>query len=239
MKKVKKIFLMLVISIILSGCSATYNLEFSSTGIKEELIINQEKVDLNEVKGIYIDSPVDYDVIVPDDDFSKIDKSIPLYEKDFINTSNGYQVKYSYNKHSDKSLANSNIVKNGFLNASSVIHNNTKQLSTSNGLIAFKAYPELTDVTINIKTDYNVLNNNADLVNGNVYTWYFSKDNNNKNIYLLMDIKQNDVTNKQEETVKNNQETKKEKESSIIVLFIFLGIFIIVMIFLFKFKKKV
>lgn len=237
MKKLKKILLILFISFIISGCSATYDLEYSTEGIKEKLVINQEINDLESVKRRYPNYPIDFDVIVPDDDLSKLDKNTPLYEQDFIDIANGYQVKYSYNKHSDKTLVNSNIVKNGFLNASSVIHNGTRQISTSKGLIAFKAYPELTDVTINITTDYNVLDNNADLVNDNTYTWHFTKDDNNKNIFLLTDIKEVNVSEKKEQEGKNDKIDEKDKKSSIIVLFLFLGAFIIVIFFLFKYKK--
>lgn len=39
---------------------------------------------------------------------------------------------------------------------------------------------------INIRTNYKVLENNADSVNGNIYTWVFNKDS-NKSIDMLID----------------------------------------------------
>ena len=53
-------------------------------------------------------------------------------------------------------------------------------------MIYFDEYPLLEEVTVNIKTDYLVEENNADSVDGNTYTWVFNKDS-KKSIDIVID----------------------------------------------------
>lgn len=86
---------------------------------------------------------------------------------------------------------------------------------------------EIDDITVNIKTDLIVLENNADEVNNGVYTWYINDQNyTNKPIYIKID---------------KNIKEKENISNLTIVLFIFgiivIGI-IVYIIIKFKYSKN-
>ena len=73
-----------------------------------------------------------------------------------------------------------------------------KVYTDNQGIILMDEFPLLSNVTVNIKTDYLVLETNADVINGNVYTWKFDRSNYKKNIYLkASSIKKNSSGGKQ------------------------------------------
>ena len=117
---------------------------------------------------------------------------IKYYEKTETDLGNGYLFNYKYNFDIDK-YKEARTIKDGFrsYNISFNEDNQTISLSTdSEGILYFDDYPLLEEVTINIKTDYLVLENNADRVNGNTYTWVFTKDS-KKSINMVIDTAEN------------------------------------------------
>lgn len=242
MKKIKKMLLIIILTFILSGCSVTYNLTIDGDTIKEETLIHQENSNLEELNALYLDKPVNYNVIVEDDDIESIGKENDIYIRKFVAREGGIDVRYFYNKFNKNTIASSFAARKAFANIGYSYNKetNTIQLSTNKGAKIFFEEPELDNITINITTSYPVRSHNATSVRENTYTWNFSKEDNNKNIVLVMDIekKDDDVQNKQEEE-DTNEESKNENESSswqLILIFIF-G-FIIVLFILFKINNS-
>ena len=109
-----------------------------------------------------------------------------------------------------KEYKNASSFKNAF--RSSVIQYDSyeKQIlitSDSGGMVYFKNHPQLTEVKVNITVTYPVIESNADYVNGNVYTWVFTK-NTNKGVYMLLE----DENGRSVGGVNGNGEEKKPEE---------------------------
>ena len=186
----KKILVLILLIFMISGCSVEVNVSISDMKIKES---NDITVFENAIytKEILRTSFRDYipiyaeDLIVdtiPDQPFS----GTLYYNKNTTDLENGYRFNYSYDFDIDK-YGDARTIKEGFRDYSYTYRNDIISLSTDDeGLIYFDEYPLLEEVTINIKTDYLVEENNADKVNDNTYTWVFSKDS-RKSIKLVVD----------------------------------------------------
>ena len=186
----KKILTLILLIFMVSGCSVEVNLDISDNKIKES---NDITVLENAIytKEILRTSFRDYipiyasDLIVdtvPDQPFS----DVLYYNKNTTDLGNGYRFNYSYDFDIDK-YGDARTIKDGFRDYSYSYRNDIISLSTDNeGLIYFDEYPLLEEVTVNIKTDYLVEENNADSVNGNTYTWVFNKDS-KKSIDIVID----------------------------------------------------
>lgn len=241
MNKLKRILLIIIFSFVLSGCSVTYNLTIDENTIKEETLIHQDNKNLGELNNLYLDKPVNYKVYVEDDDIESIGKENDIYSRKFVARDGGIDVRYFYDKFNKNTIASSFAARKAFENIGYYYNKgtNTIQLSTNNGSKAFFEYPELTSITVNITTSYNVRSHNANSVKGNTYTWNFSKEDNSRNIVLVMDIeKKDDEENKQNNNEEVNSKKDKENETSswqLILMFV-LG-FIVVLFILFKVKK--
>lgn len=186
----KKILTLILLIFMVSGCSVEVNLDISDNKIKES---NDITVLENAIytKEILRTSFRDYipiyasDLIVdtvPDQPFS----DVLYYNKNTTDLGNGYRFNYSYDFDIDK-YGDARTIKDGFRDYSYSYRNDIISLSTDNeGLIYFNDFPLLEEVTVNIKTDYLVEENNADSVNGNTYTWVFNKDS-KKSIDIVID----------------------------------------------------
>lgn len=196
--KIKSLILVFLI-FMMCGCTAEVNLDVSDNKIKESVNITFYQ-NILYPKDIIKSSFRNYipiyaeDLIVdtmPDEPADDID----YYEKKEIDLGDGYKFNYSYTFNIDE-YEKARTVKNGFASYD-ISYNkdaNTLLLVTEkDNLLYFEDYEELEEVKINIKTDYPVKENNADEVNGNVYTWIFKKDEPN-NITLVMDT--NDIVDK-------------------------------------------
>lgn len=240
MKKMRKILLIVIAIFILSGCSVTYNLTINENTIKEETLIHQDNKNLDELNNLYLDKPVNFNVYVEDDDIESIGEENDIYIRKFVARDGGIDVRYYYDKFNKDTIASSFAARKAFKNVGYSYNRatNTIQLSTNNGAKIFDEEPGLDSMTINITTSYNVRSHNATSVKGNTYTWNFSKEDNNKNIVLVMDIKKQEE-DKDEETEqkenKNDTDTKENTPWQLMLTFV-IG-FIIVLFILFKVKK--
>lgn len=186
----KKIFILTLIILMMCGCSVDVNIDISNNKIKESNDITVLENALY-TKEILRTSFRDYipiyasDLIVdtvPDKPFS----DVLYYNKNTTDLGNGYIFNYSYDFDIDR-YGDARTIKEGFRDYSYTYKNDIISLSTDNkGLIYFDEYKELDEVVINIKTNYLVLENNADRVNGNTYTWIFNIDS-KKSINIVID----------------------------------------------------
>ena len=101
----------------------------------------------------------------------------------------------------------------------------------------FQQYKNLNSIKVNITSTYNVIESNADSVNGNVYTWNLSR-NNNKNIYIKYDTvtaagtTQNNNTQDEEIVDDNGNESEEEKSDTIPTIYAILIIILVMLIFI-------
>ena len=177
----KKIIILLIL-FFLTGCSASYNLEIKDDMIYEkinikELNVNQEVIDKLKSQNQYVLISKSLDLV-----YSKTTK---INENDTIFT---YSHKYT-------PLEFSTSFSNKCFDVAKFNDNSQTYSLYANKFNCFGDQEEFADsYKINIKTDYNVINNNADKIKGNIYTWNFTKQNyKNKSIVFQYTKTKKDV----------------------------------------------
>ena len=191
MKKYIKLTLLVFIAVFLTGCKAKYNIEINDDEISENLSINNANFTDDQINA-YTNNPVPVDI----NDSSFLD-----YDSDSNNNSvkeegvNYYNIKFQNQSQANikatmtvKQLNDSRIANSLFNNIHVNNYENVISIYGYNGLQAFISNPELEAVSVNIKVnDMKVTSNDADEVNNNVYSWYFTKDtNSDKTLYIEM-----------------------------------------------------
>lgn len=226
----KKILMLLMLMVLLTGCSANVNLTVTSSNIEEEIIISAYSDSDTTKAQVYTSfrkyMPVFANVPLSDTEPDTKKDGVEYYTRREQDLGSGYRFNYKY-KYKFEDYKNSRSVKYGF--ASRTIQRNPGDknimISTdSAGLKYFEQYPNLETVTINIRSSYKMLENNADYVNGNVYTWVLRKGT-KKSIYLLLDDPNANQTStgdseKDENEKKPVIDMREEKEESKFIKFV-------------------
>lgn len=169
----KNIFLIIISLLLLTGCTSEYTLEFSNNGIKENVKIEIDNSDIPN-KSSNMVSEVD-DRITPfieEEQYPFINDYNKKYNKKVTEIDSGKRIELSY-KYSHTEFKNSQTYNTCFEDKSFVEERNGYILNL-NGRF-FCRYSD--EVTINIKTNNEVISNNADKVDGNTYTWIINGSN--------------------------------------------------------------
>ncbi len=232
----KKNILFIICSVLLlTGCSAQYNIEIKSDEIKEELQVYEEN--------LYYDYEIEKQIednlniktgVLKDEQNGDTEDPNPQYKyylKEKIDSNNRLGIKYT-NTFSISDYSKSYIANSCYKYFQ--VYNNDRYivLSTSKEFLCIENFDNLYEVTINIKTKYKVEDNNADKVSNNVYSWTVTKNNfDNKNLYLKINTKK--IAEKSEEQKQQDEKVLKIFETIGIILLI-----LVVMIVLFLFNKR-
>ena len=185
-----KCLILILITFLMCGCTASVNLEITDSEVKEnvEITFYQNAIYPKDVIKTsfrnYIPIYESDSIIDAEPDLPSLD--IIYYEKEETDLGNGYRFNYKYD-FDILDYNNARTIKEGFRSYSVSKENGIISLSTDDeGILYFDDYPLLEEVRVNIKTDYFVLENNADSINGNTYTWVFNKDS-KKSINMSID----------------------------------------------------
>lgn len=216
--KIKNIILLMVV-LFITGCTVDYDLTFDENSVEEKINIILETTDEKE-NAIHMDNEEYYAII-------EKDKALPY--KKIKDESGNYNFTYNYSL--------SDFKKSRFTNcydAYSLI--NEQGYVTFSTTKEFKClvydYMTIDNVNINIKTDYKVVENNADEIRDNTYIWHINSENSdNKPILFKYNTKQKRKLSFQE-WLKNNMQ-------NIIIIAIIFSVFILVSISIFIKHKKV
>ena len=181
MKKFK-IFGLICCIFLLSGCSAEYNLTINNSTMEEDINAIFDKATESELasrmEGIRRTAFYNYDTRENEYyDFTK--------REDDSNIILNYNYQYTGND-LYKSEAASMCYYKRIVNVTDDIIT----ISTDNQVACLykDGDREIEDITVNIRTDLTVLENNADKVNNGVYTWYINDKNcTNKPIYIKIE----------------------------------------------------
>lgn len=242
----KKVILLLSLIILLCGCSAEVNLEVTPSSIDENISIvtTANNVYTKDIilAGFREYMPIYYSVEIPDTEPDEAVSGVQYYEHEREELNNGYKNIYS-NKFEFGKYRFARSVNEAFRSVNIQNSSIQKQIlisTDSGGMKLFNTFPELENVKVNIKTDYEVIKNNADSVNGNVYTWYFSKDT-KKSIYLVMSNtkKTSESDSKKGDYTKDGSSTSSfmDKHPILIAVLGILGFFVLALV-LSKIKIK-
>lgn len=218
-----KIIVLILMLFTLSGCDATYKLEYVNEYFNESLKVNNVSGYEEQIRDFYnVDISTNYEDVI---DYSKEDGLLhgyTYYEKS-LNEENGLSLKYSYN-FSKEDYNHSFIGKNVFPNLS--FANNSLYSGSISDI--YDRYPALNNITIEFSTDKFVSYNNADEVINNTYYWYLTKENyNDKRIEIILNEEtERDVF----EVLEEETENLDDDEIGKYLKYIFIGIGIILLI---------
>lgn len=170
----KRIIVVLISLLLLTGCTIDYNLVIDKDSIKETITgtAYKEEYEVREE-----DSGLNLFYTYINDDINPLISGDGLYTKDINEIDNGINYKYDfiYKNNYDKSK----IINSCFENS------NVKETDTYYSIeLSGEFYCLYSDkININVISNYVVLENNAKEVNGNKYSWVID-DSSNVNIFL-------------------------------------------------------
>lgn len=178
----KRIVGLLLVLLMVTGCSNDYKLKINPSSISEE--INFSISDTDTEKAVLINELFRVTNINYENESDMGEYVIDRLRND--NLSVGYNIDDFYTKtvdgdditltytYKDDSYDNSNVFNSCF---GSTYFESTEDYYVINGYDQFKCLVK-DKVKIVIETDYRVIDSNADKVRGNKYIWYFTEDNN-------------------------------------------------------------
>lgn len=225
----KRKILFLLFVILLTGCSATYDLEISDKSIDEvtSIIGNSNYVNNNLYK-YYLEKPVPLSKEAPiqSESDEKLE-SVEYYDKEDLSNNGIVGLKFSGKFNNDIFIDDSYIL-SFFVGDYNIKKNNNEiEISVPTNFKAFKQFNDLENVTVNIKSKYKVKEHNADSVNGNVYTWNITRDNYNKE-ELKMILNKKGIFN-----------SSVDKDNSMFVFTIVISILVAVLLVIYLLVKRV
>ena len=189
-----KKFLLLFVVFFITGCTAEYNLNVDGDTIKEDVVVSFLRNEINK-------DALDYYVSNPNNVY--FNDGNTYYSAKLIEDDDNYYLNYNY-KHQYENFTNSLFARKCYDDVEIVSNDDNIILSTSDefNCINMDDGFYLDSAKINITTDLKVLENNADRVKGNTYTWNVNDTNyTNKPIKLVLQKN----TNVKNVLSKNNQ----------------------------------
>lgn len=164
----RNIILLLAIT-LLTGCTVNYNIEFEGNQIIETIsgtISKEEVEERDNGKGVNIYRSLLYD------NQKVFENKNDLYTKEV--TTEGNIIHYNFTYKYLKDYQNSRIIQNCFSNPTIIETEEAYDIKLTGKFTCLKGEK----VTINLKSDYAIIENNANEVNDNVYTWIIDKEEN-------------------------------------------------------------
>lgn len=172
----RKIIILATTLILLTGCSATYDLYLDKNNITERTYIYDSTKKLEGLEYYDMDKGNEISIDLYANEVAAFENNFK-YEKEEIKTNNGnnfgyrYNTSYKYNEFNKLSAVATCYDKIEIKNDDNI------SVKTSNEFKCFDKYSLLEDVTIRIHYTGKVLNTNADKVENDIYIWKITKDN--------------------------------------------------------------
>ncbi|MBO4245621.1 MAG: hypothetical protein J5892_02625 [Bacilli bacterium] len=216
MKYIKIIVLLLSIT-LLSGCTINYELELGSKN-SEAITFTNTNMSLNK------EIPINIDDYYSTFELQEKASGVNYYKKTINQNYTKYETSLNNNDIEKSTACNLMFEKCVFINTES----NKYMLSTTTGTSVFDDYSSLDSVIINITVNGEVSKNNADSIDGNVYTWVINRNNQSEKNILL------EYSSNNQGKIGNDEKEEDKKIENIIylgiLLIVLLGLAIVVII---------
>ena len=227
--KIKTIVLLFGVMFLISGCSVTYNLEIAENTFNESFTINANIDNVYPTKDDLYNAYLEEYPVFIDQEFMYYDhynrnEDYDYFDKSFQETTNGYLFNYKYSYDLDNIKGARSIQSSFDAVGIGYYEDEDSYYISLNNPIIFNNNNNLTALNINLifPENINVINNNADIVNGSTYTWQITP-NNLKDIKISyrfideVDDSQMDDANQPEspnegETSQNNEQVSQVSE---------------------------
>ena len=236
----KKIFIMVLMLMITTGCSSTVNINIDKNKIEEKVtIVTPNDVEYNKVKN-WSGFPVTlyYDQELKNPFGNEKESGVPYYNVNMNDSERTVTASGNFTLIDHKK---SSLVRNCFKLYNVISQGNKTIFSTSKGLIC-----SFNQFQLVINTPYTVLENNADITNSdtNTYIWNINKSNaQNASVYLEVDFSKR---YNEEEVTPDGKSTPQEektvttvinKKIIYIVLAIVTAVIVLASVYLYKKHK--
>ena len=249
----KKMIFLLCFLLFTCGCSAHYELtidknleEVTSVYTNPNLNETYQGVSVSDYLGSYLKSniPAFFDendgVDIGIEKLEGVDYyAISPYQK---NGNEGFISSYSFGYFN---FYRSSMIKECFDEVSVQKNDTVYRLNTSMGCKAYQNYPSLSDLTIELITNYDVISSNADEVKDGHYYWYYNKSNHaSKYISFVFNTADSIIGKSDSESEQRNQLEKRISEYAndhkllIILVAFVLFVVILAIIIIIKNHKK-
>ena len=216
---------MFILILLLSGCSVEYNVSLENDSFKESGSLTEKKENKDNVSknGFSFEEQINYTYQSMHDVLNgqEMEKT-QSFELKKIDTDKEIGLTYSNELKQNKYYL-SPLIRPCYDNVKVKNDNNNIKISTGNYFKCFDYYELLNNVTVNFTTNYKVVNNNADEIKDNTYTWFINK-NNFKNKEISIEIDKSDIS---------YNTLLDEKESNVLIVFL-IGL-VLTVIFVFGF----
>ena len=250
----KKLIIFLILLIFITGCSVDYSIDIDNN-FKETISVTPESSsELNNLRNNNYNNPAFY---MPNYFEEEMDVLPDIERYNITFNNNVFYADYTFmDKYENSNAVNSSV---GWF----AVRNDYKShIYAKDFTKVFNIYPTLNKITINIKTNKTVIGNNADSINGNVYTWiiyrnnpkrdvrfYYidenyennSNNNNNNNKPNNNDKQNNNGQKNNDKSDENNENISSNNKINKVLLYIlytlFFGLIFVIIIFRDKFKK--
>ena len=166
----KKWLLIICLAFLMTGCDVTYNLTIDEDTFDENIVLSFPKSNTSyDDVSFYPDNKVP---VYPTEEDKK------FYNSKIVESVNSYDLIYSYS-HDFYSLKNSYFINNCFHDMMITESDNQIIINSGDGFACFIGDDGLRadSMKININTKLKVIENNADSVNGDTYTWIINENN--------------------------------------------------------------
>lgn len=172
----RKIIILATTLILLTGCSATYDLYLDKNNITERTYIYDSTKKLEGLEYYDMDKGNEISIDLYANEVAAFENNFK-YEKEEIKTNNGNNFGYRYNTSYKYNEFNKLSAVAACYDKIEIKNDDNISVKTSNEFKCFDKYSLLEDVTIRIHYTGKVLNTNADKVENDIYIWKITKDN--------------------------------------------------------------
>ena len=175
----KKIIFLVFAVLILSGCTANYEITIKNNKVKEKLKVVETDTALFDKKN---DSGwtmrESFQALISGDEFSKKDYTVKS-----IDNTDELGINYSA---SLNSVMNSSLINQCYRNASVTVEGDIVTIDTGTEFECFDFYENLESIKVVFKTNHKVISTNADTKENDSYIWNITEDG-NKQIIISYD----------------------------------------------------
>ena len=185
----KKLFILIGLLFILTGCTSEVTITITEKKISEDIVIDNYpsgSLTKNDIKNGYRHFVPAYgSSILADSEPDRRKGGTAYYNFNMSELNSGYRINYKYDFPLDK-YYDSRALKEAYSSAKVIDDGQYLTIETSNKNQDLVLYPELTKLTINIVSDFPLIESNADSCSGTKCTWIYNSSSNNKGIYIKL-----------------------------------------------------
>lgn len=217
----KKIIFLLITSLLLTGCNATYNINISNDQIKDSIKIYTKNNNVQNATDTMINNFTNQ--------LGNWERGYEYYKRELYATDKitGYNYTYNFNYNEYDAMSQ---IRKCYKDFKFKYENNTITIKTSNEFLCKNYYQEVNSLELNISSEYKIIKSNADIKKDNIHTWNINKTN-YKNRPINITIEKNTK-------YKDNNKAKKNTKMNIQTILTIIIFILLIIVFIIRKKDQ-